>query len=182
MEKKVEPAHLYRWYAVYVKSRAEKKAQVELQYKKIESFLPLQRKLRQWSDRKKWVEMPLIPGYLFVRVSRKEYDLTLQSPQIVSFVRFEGTAATIPDNQIEYLKLMLKQDNLDIEITRETFEPGQIIEVIAGPLIGVRGKLVRIKGKNKVAVELEQLGYSALIEILADDIRIVESTDESTSE
>lgn len=171
---KVEPVHLYHWYAVYVKSRAEKKAQIELQQKGIENFLPLQRKLRQWSDRKKWVEMPLIPGYLFVRISRKEYDLTLQSTQVVSFVRFEGTAATIPDNQIDYLKLMLKQDNLDIEMSRETFEPGQMIEVIAGPLIGIRGKLVRIKGKSKVAVELEQLGYSALIEILAEDIRIVE--------
>lgn len=171
---KVEPVHLYHWYAVYVKSRAEKKAQIELQQKGIENFLPLQRKLRQWSDRKKWVEMPLIPGYLFVRISRKEYDLTLQSTQVVSFVSFEGTAATIPDNQIDYLKLMLKQDNLDIEMSRETFEPGQMIEVIAGPLIGIRGKLVRIKGKSKVAVELEQLGYSALIEILAEDIRIVE--------
>ena len=114
---KVNPTHLYHWYAVYIKSRAEKKAQTELQQKEIESFLPLQRKLRQWSDRKKWVEMPLIPGYLFVRVSRKEYDTVLQSSFIVSYVRFEGTAAIIPDNQIEYLQLMLKQDNLDIEIT-----------------------------------------------------------------
>lgn len=118
--------------------------------------------------------MPLIPGYLFVRISRKEYDSVLQSASIVSYVRFGGTAATIPDNQIEYLKLMLKQDNLDIEITQEKLEPGQNIEVIAGPLIGLQGKLVKIKGKDKVAVELEQLGYSALIEILADDIRISE--------
>lgn len=171
---KINPVHLYNWYAVYVKSRAEKKAQTELLYKEIETFLPLQRKLRQWSDRKKWVEMPLITGYLFVKISRSEYDLVLQSNYIVSYVRFEGTAAVIPDNQIEYLKLMLKQDNLDIEITKQTFEPGQMIEVIAGPLIGVRGKLIRIKGKNKVAIELEQLGYSALVEILADDIRVSE--------
>lgn len=171
---KINAAHQYHWHAVYVKSRAEKKAQNELCNKEIESFLPLQFKLRQWSDRKKWVEMPLIPGYLFVRISRKEYDFVLQSVFIVSYVRFGGTAATIPDNQIEYLKLMLKQDNLDIEMTQEKLEPGQNIEVIAGPLIGLQGKLVKIKGKDKVAVELEQLGYSALIEILAEDIRISE--------
>lgn len=171
---KIKPLHLYNWYAVYVKSRAEKKAQSELQVKEIETFLPLQRKLRQWSDRKKWVEMPLISGYLFVKISRKEYDSVLQSNYVVSYVRFEGTAAVIPDNQIDYLKLMLKQDNLDIEITRESFEPGQMIEVIAGPLIGLRGKLVRIKGKNKVAIELEQLGYSALIEIITENIRVSE--------
>ncbi|MDP2336011.1 MAG: UpxY family transcription antiterminator [Bacteroidota bacterium] len=169
---KINPAHLYNWYAVYVKSRTEKKAQTELQFQEIETFLPLQRKLRQWSDRKKWVEMPLISGYLFVRICRKEYDTVLQTNYVVSYVRFEGTAAVIPDNQIEYLKLMLKQENLEIEITRESFAPGQMIEVIAGPLIGLRGKLVRIKGKSKVAIELEQLGYSALVEILANDIRI----------
>lgn len=171
----INPARVYSWYAVYVKSRAEKKAQTELQFKEIETFLPLQRKLRQWSDRKKWVEIPLISGYLFVRICRKEYDSVLQSNYVVSYVRFEGTAAVIPDNQIEYLKLMLKQENLEIEITRESFAPGQMIEVTAGPLIGLRGKLVRIKGKSKVAIELEQLGYSALVEILANDIRISEN-------
>lgn len=165
----------YNWYAVYVKSRAEKKAQTELQYKGIESFLPLQRKLRQWSDRKKWVEMPLISGYLFVRISRKEYDAVLQSNFIVSYVRFEGTAALIPEKQIDFLKMMLKQDAVDIEITQEKFEPGQIIEVISGPLIGLQGKLVRIKGRNKLAVELDQLGYSALVEILSEDVRITGS-------
>jgi transcription antitermination factor NusG len=178
---KINPEYLYNWYAVYIKSRAEKKAQEELQSKAIETFLPLQRKLRQWSDRKKWVEMPLIPGYLFVKVSRKEYDLALQSNYIVSYVRFEGKAATIPDNQIDYLRLMLKQENLDIEITRETFEPGQTIEVMAGPLIGIQGKLVQIKGKNKVAIELEQFGYSALVEILTEDIRISENKEEFVS-
>lgn len=172
---KVNPSLIYNWHAVYVKSRTEKKAQTELQFKEIETFLPLQRKLRQWSDRKKWVEMPLISGYLFVKICRKEYDSVLQSDYVVSYVRFEGVAAVIPENQIDYLKLMLKQDNLDIEIIHESLAPGQMIDVVAGPLIGLRGKLVRIKGKSKVAVELEQLGYAVLVEILAKDIRIAEN-------
>ncbi|MDP2891045.1 MAG: UpxY family transcription antiterminator [Bacteroidota bacterium] len=167
---KIIPANSYFWHAVYVKSRAEKKAQTELQLQKIETFLPLQRKLRQWSDRKKWVETPLISGYLFVQASRKEYDLILQSNYVVSYVRFEGKAAIIPDAQIEYLKLMLKQHNSEIEITREKLKPGQMIEVVAGPLIGLKGKLQKTKGKNKVAIELEQLGCSALIEIQIEDI------------
>lgn len=170
---KIIPPNPYLWHAVYVKSRAEKKAQSELQFQEIETFLPLQRKLRQWSDRKKWVETPLISGYLFVRSSRKEYDLILQSNHVVSYVRFEGKAAVIPDAQIEYLKLMLKQDNSEVEISREKLKPGQMIEVIAGPLIGLKGKLQKIKGKNKVAIELEELGYSALVEIMADDIQSI---------
>jgi len=163
----------YFWHAVYVKSRAEKKALSDLQAKNIEAFLPLQKKLRQWSDRKKWVDMPLIPGYLFIKVNRKEYDIALQSSHIVTYVRFEGKAAIIPEKQIEYLKLLLKQDNLNIEITQEKLEPGQTIEVVAGPLIGLRGKLIKRYGKNTVAIELENIGHSALIEISADDITVI---------
>lgn len=141
--------------------------------------MPVQRKLRQWSDRKKWVEMPLIPGYVFVNISRREYDLVLKSNYVVSYVRFEGKAAIIPDHQINYLKLMLELVDLEIEISHETFRLGQLVEVIAGPLIGLRGKLVEIKGKEKVALELEGIGYSALVEIEKTHIR---SFSESTSD
>lgn len=167
---KIIPANSYFWHAVYVKSRAEKKAQAELQLQEIETFLPLQRKLRQWSDRKKWVETPLISGYLFVQASRKEYDLILQSNYVVSYVRFEGKAAIIPDTQIEYLKLMLMQVNTEVELTHEKLKPGQMIEVVAGPFIGLKGKLQKIKGKNKVSLEFVELGCSALVEIQTDDI------------
>jgi transcription antitermination factor NusG len=170
---KISPANQYFWHALYIKSRAEKKALADLQNKGIEAFLPLHKKLRQWTDRKKWVDMPLIPGYLFVKVSRKEYYLALQSNHIVTYVRFEGKAAIIPDRQIEYLKLLLKQDNLDIEIIQEKLEPGQTIEVVAGPLIGLRGKLLQRNGKNKVAIELEDIGHSALVEISVNDITAV---------
>lgn len=167
---KVSSPYTYCWHALYIKSRAEKKAQFELQAQGIETFLPLQRKLRQWSDRKKWVEIPVMSGYLFVRVCRKEYDQVLQSNYVVSYVRFEGKAAVVPDDQIEYLKLMLKQTDVDVEITSAKLKPGQMIEVISGPLIGLKGKLQKMRGKNKVAVEMEQLGYSALIEIETSDI------------
>jgi len=190
MEKINNPLE-YKWHVVYIRSRAEKKAAIELQQKNIETYLPLQRKLRQWSDRKKWVEMPLISGYLFVFISRKEYDSVLQSNYVVSYVKFEGKAAIIPERQIESLKIMLSQDNperqieslkimlsqdnLEIDVTPQKFEIGQRIEVISGPLIGVAGKLVNIKGKSKVAIILEQLGYSAVIEITTENIRIMEN-------
>lgn len=167
---KIIAPHSYYWHAVYTKSRAEKKAQQELQTQGIEAFLPVQRKLRQWSDRKKWVEIPLMSGYLFVRICRKEYDQVLQSNYVVSYVRFDGTAAIVPDEQIECLKLMLKQENTPVEITREKLKPGQMVEVISGPLMGLKGKLQKMRGKKKVAIELQQLGYSALIEIEADNI------------
>lgn len=173
---KVNSPLTYVWHALYIKSRAEKKAQAELQAQGIETFLPLQRKLRQWSDRKKWVELPVMSGYLFVRICRKEYDQVLQSNYVVSYVRFEGKAAIVPDDQIEYLKLMLKQSDVEVEITREKLKPGQMVEVVSGPLIGLKGKLQKMRGKNKVAIEMEQLGYSALIEIETCDIISLRAT------
>lgn len=167
---------VYHWHAVYVKSRAEKKAQAELKEQGIEVFLPLQRKLRQWSDRKKWVEVPVISGYLFIRISRKEYDKVLQSNYVVTYVRFEGVAAIIPDHQIEYLKMMLKQDIHEVSVTTEKLEPGKEIEVVAGPMIGMKAVLVKIHGKNKVAVQLERIGLAALVEIPVTDIRLLPSS------
>ena len=170
---KVIPKLNYAWHAVYTKSRTEKKAHAELTEQGIEVFLPLQRKLRQWSDRKKWVEMPLISGYLFVRISRKEYDKVLQSNYVVTYVRFEGSAAIIPDQQIEYLKMMLKQDVHEVSISTEKLIPGKKIEMIAGPMIGMKAELVRVHGKNKVAIRLEQMGISALVEVPVNDIRLL---------
>ncbi len=152
------------WHAIYVHSRAEKKVHVELTLKGIESFLPLQRKLRQWSDRKKWVEVPLISGYVFVHITRWHYDAVLQTDNVMQYVRFEGKAAVIRDQDIEVLKRMLGQSDLEIEITREELQPGMQVEIIAGPMMGVKGELISFRGKNKVALRIPPLGFTVLVE------------------
>ncbi|HZK96594.1 MAG TPA: UpxY family transcription antiterminator [Prolixibacteraceae bacterium] len=154
----------YNWYAVRVKSRSEKKVNSDLAEQNIESYLPLQKKLRQWSDRKKWVEMPLISGYVFVYISRKEYEVVLKTYNVVSYVFFEGKAAIIRDADIELLKRMLGQVEVELEITVEHLKPGQMVEIISGPLCGVIGELIDFKGKNKVALRIPPLGYTVLVE------------------
>lgn len=163
--------NMKNWFAVYTKSRAEKKVKLELEYQGIEHFLPIQKQLRQWSDRKKWVEVPLISGYIFVYISPLEYDKVLRTPGVVSYVRFEGKAAIIPDQQIENIKRLLRQTELAIEVATTNFEVGDEIEVLAGPLLGVTGKLVTLKGKKRVAVELEQLNVSFLVELPLSEIQ-----------
>ena len=124
-----------RWYAIYVKSRCEKKAWQKLTERGIESYLPLQQKFRQWSDRKKKVELPLLPGYLFVHIDRKDYDATLQTEHVVCFVTTAGKASPIRDEEIDTLKRVLTPLDLPVELTIENLAPGQKVEVIAGPLI-----------------------------------------------
>jgi transcription antitermination factor NusG len=154
----------YNWYAVRVKSRSEKKVYSDLIEQEIEAYLPLQRKLRQWSDRKKWVEMPLISGYVFVYISRKEYETVLKVYNVVCYVYFEGKAAIIRDADINLLKRMLGQVEVELEITVEQLKPGQMVEIISGPLCGIIGELINFQGKNKVALRIQPLGYTVLVE------------------
>lgn len=154
----------YNWYAIRVKSRSEKKVYADLIEQEIEAYLPLQRKLRQWSDRKKWIEMPLISGYVFVYISRKEYESVLKIYNVVCYVYFEGKAAIIRDADINLLKRMLGQVEVELEITLEQLKPGQMVEIISGPLCGVIGELINFQGKNKVALRIQPLGYTVLVE------------------
>jgi len=162
-----------QWLVVYTRSRAEKKVELELQIKEIESFLPMQKKLRQWKDRKKWVEMPLMSGYCFVHITRKEYDLVLQTNNVVCYVRFEGKAAVVPDRQIDALKQMLKQYDFEVNVTTENFAPGTKVEVIDGPMIGLRGELIKARGKNKFIIRLNQINSVVSVEIPADHLSLL---------
>jgi transcription antitermination factor NusG len=154
----------YNWYAIRVKSRSEKKVFSDLIEQKIEAYLPLQRKLRQWSDRKKWVEMPLISGYVFVFISRKEYETVLKTYNVVCYVYFERKAAIIRVEDINLLKRMLGQVEVELEVTTDQLIPGQMVEIVSGPLCGVIGELIDFKGKNKVALRIPPLGYTVLVE------------------
>lgn len=165
----------YNWYAIRVKSRSEKKVYSDLIEQKIEAYLPMQKKLRQWSDRKKWVEMPLISGYVFVYICRKEYESVLRTYNVVCYVYFEGKAAIIRDEDINLLKRMLGQVEVELEITVEQLKTGQMVEIISGPLCGVVGELIDFKGKNKVALRIPPLGYTVLVEAPGKSLKPVNS-------
>ena len=162
-----------QWHVIYTRSRAEKKVQTELAFKNIENFLPMQKKLRQWKDRKKWVEMPLMSGYCFVYITRKEYDLVLQTNNVVGYVRFEGKAAVIPDNQMDSLKKMLKQYDFEVIVTNENFAPGKKVEVIEGPMIGLKGELVKAQGKNKFIIRFSEINSAFSVEIPANHLSLL---------
>ena len=106
----------------------------------------------------------MISGYVFVYISRKEYETVLRIYNVVSYIYFEGKAAVIRESDINLIKRMLGQTENEVEITIEEFKPGQMVEIIAGPLIGVVGELIDFKGKNKVALRIPPLGYTVLIE------------------
>jgi len=154
----------YNWFAIYTNPRSEKKANRLLQEKDIITFLPLIKRLKQWSDRKKMVEEPLIRSYLFVYVSEREYFNVLNTPHVSRFITFEGRAVSIPENQIHVIKKLLSTD-LEVDVTSEQLEEGDTIRVAKGPLLGMEGKLIKYKQKKRVMVKLEQIGKSLIVNL-----------------
>ncbi len=149
----------YRWYPVYTKSRAEKKAYQELQKKGIEAYLPLKKELKQWSDRKKIVEEPLLKSYIFVRISCKEQTDVLMTQGISRFLYFSGKIAVMPDKQMEDLKLLMANSD-ELELIEHHIQPGEKVRINAGPMQGMLAELVSIKNKKTLILKLEHLGYA----------------------
>lgn len=169
MKDPVTPSRLieaqdYRWYACFTRPRAEKAVEGRLLEADVECYLPLQRVRRRWSDRLKWVREPLIRSYIFVRVNAENYRKAQYTEGILKFITFGGQAVAIPDEQIDAIRMLLRQE-VDVEVTIENFEPGQAVEVSTGPLIGLRGELVETRGSKKVLVRLGQIGQGLLVSI-----------------
>lgn len=153
----------YKWYPIYTRSRAEKKTQAELTKKNIISYLPLKKVEKQWSDRKKIVEEPLISSYIFVYISLKEYQEVLITNGVSRFIYFSGEIASIPDQQINDLKLLLANSS-DLEILNFEINPGEKVLIKAGPFKGILAELVSLKNNNKtIVLRLQNLGYSIII-------------------
>jgi len=157
----------FHWYAAYTKSRTEKKVLARLTEGGFEAYLPILRKRHQWSDRLKWVEEPLIKSYIFLRVNERDYYNAINTPGLVGYVTFEGKAASIPDWQIDTLKMLLHQ-GAEMEVSNERFAPGQKIIVISGTLVGMQGEMVEYRGKKKVLVRLGTTGTNILVTVSLD--------------
>ena len=149
----------YRWYPVYTHSRAEKKANGELNRKGIQTYLPLRKAVKQWSDRKKIVEEPLIKSYLFVYISAKEYAEVLMTNGVARFIYFANRIASIPEQQIDDLKLLLATD-ADLELIDYDIKPGESVLIKAGPFKGIRAELVSVHNKKRIILRLQGMGYS----------------------
>jgi transcriptional antiterminator RfaH len=161
-----------KWYAVYTRPRAEKLVYERLVEVQIETFLPLQKTYRMWSDRKKLVIRPLLSSYIFVKTNSKYFPVVYKINGVVKFVSFEKQAVSIPQNQIDNLKLLINSD-AEIEVSSETFAKGDNVEVTSGSLIGLTGELIKIGGKKRVVVRINKLDLNLIVTIPVSFLRKV---------
>lgn len=152
-----------RWYAIYTRSRREKKVSMELEERGLEHFLPLVPQLRYWKDRKKIVNMPIFPGYVFVNIKLSEKIRVLQANGVVRFIEFNGAPPPIPDAQIEDVRQLLKYP--DRVETASYFNCGDPVEITAGPFSGIRGKIIHSRGKQRLLVGIKIIHQAISVEI-----------------
>jgi transcription antitermination factor NusG len=152
------------WFALQTRYRFEKKVAAQLASKGMEVFLPLRTENRKWSDRQKLVTVPLFPGYAFVRAARSVALrlLVLQTAGVMGFVSFAGTAAIVPQKQIDDLRLLLAQA---VPFSLYPFlRAGQRVRIRGGCLHGVEGLLTQ-RDKGKLVISIESIQRSLAIEI-----------------
>jgi len=152
------------WYVFYVKSRHEQKAEELLIRDGFESYLPIIKTLKQWSDRKKWIEEPLFKSYIFVKVRKNQLYNVLQTPPIVSYVRFAGEPAIIHQKHIDLIKDLIL-NKTKFKASAEVVKVGERIEIKTGSFKGQKAIVKQLRGKKRLLVVLESIGYTLEIEI-----------------
>ncbi len=136
------------WYAVYVRSRYEKKVHQHLLEKRLTSFLPLIETIRQWSDRKKKVAEPLLRGYVFVQIDyQKEHVMVLDTDGVVKFVGIGRTPSVISERDIEWLRRLVREPDA-IGPAVASIPVGKKVRVLAGPFKDMEG-VVRKEGREE---------------------------------
>ncbi|HUP89615.1 MAG TPA: UpxY family transcription antiterminator [Longimicrobiales bacterium] len=164
------PEQLYtepHWYACYTRARHEKQVEQLLQQRGFESYLPLIPIMRQWKDRKKRVEFPLFPSYVFGRFTLKEVHGVLTTPGVSTIVRANGYPTPIPERDIANVqKFALAVAETGVEVEQRPFlAEGQWVKVLEGPFEGVEGIVVEQRGRKRVLIGVEAIGQGLEIDI-----------------
>ena len=153
-----------KWIAVYTKSRHEKVVIQELEKKNIESYCPILKERRQWSDRKRWVEFPLFRSYVFVKIELKNSLYILQTMGVHHIIKFQGKISTIPDGIIQNIKSIMIDGGFTVEQV-EYFVKGDEVKVVDGPLKGMDGIVVKIKNENKLVLKVAAIQQAIAVQI-----------------
>ena len=166
------------WYAIYTKSRNEKKVATLFLRDGIEYYLPLMKRLKFWSDRKKQVEEPLFSSYVFVHIDEFEHLNVLKTTGVVRFISFEGKKVAIRDTEIEAIRKYAETGE-ELLLNEEDYKIGKKVKVKIGPMKGLEGKLVEVLGKQRVKVEIEAIGQAVFIRIPKGNLEIIGKYEEN---
>ena len=160
--------HEPRWYALKTRSRHEKRVRDQLLQRDVDTFLPLCESWRQWNDRKKKVELPLFPGYCFARFPLAERVRVLNVLGVAGLVSINGYAEPIPEHELTAIQQLV---STKLQYDPHPFlEEGMDVEVVRGPLVGVRGKLLRKDRLTRLVLAGTLVRQAMVVEIHPADV------------
>jgi len=163
----------WRWYAVWTRSRQEKVAAEMLSRLGVHHYLPLKSELRQWSDRKQPVEVPLFTGYLFVFMDplKDSRLIVLKVPGIVAFVGNQTGPLPIPHKEIRDIQTVLAAgSNCSVQ---PFLKEGDHVRVVRGALAGVEGTLVRVNSESRLQISIDMIRQSLTVRVSPEDVESV---------
>jgi transcription antitermination factor NusG len=152
-----------KWFAVRVKPQAEHVVATVARYKGFEEFLPVYKARRRWSDRFKWVDLPLFPGYVFCRLNEESRLPILTIPGVLHFVGIGKIPVPIDDAEVAAIRTAI-QSGLCAE-PWPFMNIGQRVLIEEGPLTGVEGLLIEVRKKQRIVVSVSLLKRSVAVEI-----------------
>ena len=143
------------WHVIYTKARNEKKVADRLAQSGIEVYCPMVTQIKQWSDRKKKTETPLIPSYVFVNIEEKNRNDVFDIPGVVRYLFWLGKPAIVRNEEILALQEGLKETLSSVEIAE--YKTGDTINIAEGSFKGKEGTVKQVS-KNKLQLVLKELG------------------------
>ncbi len=152
------------WFVLYTRPRYEQKVNDELLAMGLETYLPVQKTLKQWSDRKKWIIQPLFKSYCFVRIIPEFYMHPLKVKGVVRYVYLEGRPALVRDSEIETIRMVCNSE-FPVEVVERNFMAGEKISINSGPLCGLEGEYIKDSGKHKVLVRIDSINHALLVSV-----------------
>jgi transcription termination/antitermination protein NusG len=157
------------WFAVWTRSRHEQVVRSQLDERQVTVFLPTVARWSRWKDRKKKIDAPLFPGYVFARFDPADRLNVLKCSGVVSIVSFNGEPAPVPDDQIESIRTLV-ESTLPYDPC-PMIKTGARVEVVHGPLKGVVGRLARKGSQSRLVLSVELIGQAISVQVDAADVR-----------
>jgi transcription antitermination factor NusG len=162
-----------KWLAIYTRPRWEKKVDILLKEKGFESYCPLNKVRRKWSDRIKLVEEPLFKSYVFVKVDDAGRSMVRMTSGVINFVYWDGKPAVIKDKEIGVIRRFLDEHE-NVEVQPMNLEVNQRVKITHGPLMDQEGRVMDVRHKT-VKVSIDSIGYVLVAYIERTKVTSVQS-------
>lgn len=160
-----------KWYAVYTRARWEKKVSDILTRKSITNYCPLNKVMKQWSDRKKLVLEPLFTSYVFVHIAEQDFLSLRKTNGVINLVYWLGKPAVIQDFEIDTIKRFLNEYE-NVKLQKTSINASDRVRIIGGPLMAYEGQVLSVKSKT-VRVALPSLGYLMCAEVETANVELI---------